>query len=128
MTDGNNSDVTITSREHFQATLTTLSGLHDKLAGTVNDASKVAAALTAAAGKRVVPAGDAGSANTTPAAGTVAPAYTAALTAVGAAVDNASAQAGPAGTSVQNAVSDLTSLLQGLSAIDSGGADKVQAV
>lgn len=116
-------NVTINDKAAFQATIATITELNNGLTDKLSAAGDIASAVTAAASRGVVSGGDTTSAGTS---GKVAAAYTGTVGALNGAVDSLAAQAKSASTAVTTAISDLTSLLVGLTQIDNNGAHDVK--
>lgn len=112
-------NVTINDKAGFQATIAKITelnnGLNDKLAAT----GDIATSVTSAASKGVVSSGEGTGAK-------VAAAYTGTVGALGSSIDALTAQAKSASTAVTTAISDLTSLLDGLTQIDDNAARDVK--
>jgi len=117
-------NVTINDKVAFQAAIAKITELNSGLADKLSAAGDIASAVTAAASKGVVSGGDTTGAGTS--SGKVAAAYTGTVGALGGGVDSLAAQAKSASTAVTTAISDLTSLLEGLTQIDNNGAHDVK--
>ncbi len=116
--------VTINDKAAFQTVIDKLTELNKGLDEKLNAAGTITAAVTAAASKEVVTGGDTTGTGTP--GGKVAAAYTSTVGALGSTVDALTTQAKSSSTAVSTAISDLTSLLNGLTQIDNDGAENVK--
>lgn len=110
--------ITINDRAGFQATIAKLTELTNGIAAKVQAGSGFLDAADKAASNGVVTSGNGSKA---------APAYTSFVEAEESAVSNITAQATTAGTAAQAAITDLTSLLNGLTQIDDSAAAAVHS-
>lgn len=118
-------DVTLKDKAAFRAAVARLAELNTALDGRIAATGDITAAVASAASKGVVTGGDSAGAG---GGARVAAAYTGTVEALGGAVGHLSAQAKSASAGVAAAVFDLTSLVDGLTQIDDGGAHGVANV
>ncbi|MFA5710753.1 hypothetical protein [Mycolicibacterium sp.] len=118
-------DIAINSREQFQQVLTTLGGLRDQITAKAEDSAALTTAADNAASAGVV-ASQYTSANAE--GSPVAAAYSGSVSALGATVGGVKTAVEAASSSLQAAITDLQSLLKGLSGIDDQGAIDVKKV
>ena len=116
--------VTINDKAAFQTVIAKLTELNKGLDEKLTAAGSITTAVTSAASKDVATGADTTGTGTS--AGKVAAAYTGTVGALGSTVDGLAAQAKSASTAVSTAISDLTSLLNGLTQIDNDGAENVK--
>ena len=110
-------NISISVKEHFQTTLNNLTTLNNDLTAKL-DTTPITTAITAAATSSPASGGT----------GKVANAYTDTITALDTATKNIADQARTASTAVSTAITDLQSLLTGLTNIDDSAAGQVNKI
>lgn len=114
-----NASVSIKDTDRFRQMLDKLASIRSEIDAKSAEGKRVTEALHVEASKGVTSSG-------TTTDTLIAPVYNDTLSTVGTTVSKADEQIGAANTSLGNVISDLESLVSGLSAIDSHGAAKVK--
>ncbi|RIS67529.1 hypothetical protein D2E70_16280 [Mycobacteroides abscessus] len=117
-------NITVKDRAGFQQTLNTLSTLHGQIDAKLEEGQKLITALQAAASKNVVASESTGTQSGT-GQSTVAPAYRGTVASTATAMTNLGTQVAAAKTSVGNVITNLQSILSGVTSIDEDGKAKV---
>lgn len=110
-------NITVKDAAGFQQSISALSMLHGQIDAKLEEGQKLITALQAAASKNVVSSES-----------TVAPTYRGTVAATATAMKNVSTQVTAAKTSVGNVITNLQSILNGVTSIDDDGKSQVVSI
>lgn len=119
-------NIAVKDKAGFQQTINTLSTLQGQIDAKLEEGQKLITALQAAASKNVVASESTGVQSGT-GQSTVAPAYRGTVAATATAMNNVGTQVAAAKTSVGNVITNLQSILSGVTSIDEDGKAKVSS-